>query len=82
MDSKLKVKINYKTFDESKAIREAQQLVDKLKCRKIKLNAYRLDADTIVQIKEGRQAGKIIERIKSKRRSINLTDYIEYGQYA
>lgn len=83
METKLKVKPNYQTFDQADSIEKAQKLIDKLKCRKIALNSFRLNAHTIVQIADHRNnANQIIERVKGKCCTINLIDQIEYGQYA
>lgn len=81
--AKLKVKRHYKTHDQAEALIEAQKLIEKTKKKHRKLQSIRIDADTIVQIQSGRSnVDNIINRVKNKRKTINLIEQIEYGNYA
>lgn len=73
----------YKTFDHSESIKQAQKLIDQTKKKHKDLRSIRIDADTIIQIESDRpNFEQIIERIKNKARIISIADQIEYGQYA
>lgn len=83
MEAKLTTKRQYKTFDHSDAIKQAQKLIDRTKKKHHNLRSIRIDADTIVQVKADRpNFERIIERIKHKARTINIVEHVEYGQYA
>nr|WP_297168833.1 hypothetical protein [uncultured Dysgonomonas sp.] len=76
-------KRQYKTFDHTKAIKHAQELLDRTKRQQKNLRSIRINRDTIVQIKsDNPNLEKIIDRIRHKARIINIVDQIEYGQYA
>lgn len=76
-------KKQYKTFDHSDAIRQAQELIDNTKTQNENLRSIRIDADTIVQIKaDNPNFEQVIKRIKNKVRTVSIVDLIEYGQYA
>ena len=79
----MKAKRNYKTFDQEEAIRKAQKLVDQLRNNEKDMKSIRIDQDTIIRIKANRDNVKqIVDKIKSKRRTINIVEQIEYGHYA
>lgn len=74
---------NYKTTDQSNAIKEAQLLIDQIKRKQNVLRSIRIDESTIVQIGINRSnSDQIIERVKSKIRKITIVDQLEYGHYA
>lgn len=79
----MKKRRNYTTFDEQKAIRKAQRLIDRLNKKQKPMKSVRIDENTIVQIRADRpDADKIIERLKNKRHSMTLVEEIEYSHYA
>lgn len=82
MNTDIYNKMQYKTFDQEEATSKARKILEKIKRNKLKLTTYRLDSDTIIQIREGKNADKIIEKLKSKQRKISLIEQIEYGHYA
>lgn len=83
MNTKPSTRRQYKTFDHAEATKKAQKLIDHTKKKHQDLRSFRIDSDTIVQIKADRpNFEKIIERVKHKTRIISLVDQIEYGQYA
>lgn len=83
METKLSTKKRYKIFDHSEATKQAQKLIDRTKKKHQNLRSFRIDPDTIVQIRANNpNYEKIIERIKHKKRTISLIEQIEYGQYA
>ncbi|SHF87096.1 hypothetical protein [Dysgonomonas macrotermitis] len=79
----MKKRRDYTTFDEQRAIRKAQKLIDRINKRPKKLKSVRLDASTIVQIRADHpDADIIIKRIQNIRRNLAPVEQIEYGQYA
>lgn len=83
MELKKAPKRNYKTFDQTEAIRKAQETIDKLKLKHKNIQSFRVDKDTVVQVVANRKNKlQIVERIKNKKHSINIVEQLEYGQYA
>lgn len=82
MKTKQSNKVSYKIYDQEEAIKKATISLEKEKKKKLKLHTYRLDSDTLVQIREGKNAEKIISKLKSKQPKISITDQLEHGCYA
>lgn len=73
----------FKSFNQEESIIKAQKLIDQFKDdNSTSLVSMRIDPITIIQIKKGRNMQQIIDRLKSKRRTISILEQIEYGIYA
>lgn len=75
-------KESYKIYDQSEAIEKAKELLMKIKKTQPQLKTYRVNAETIIQIKEGKNPDKIISKLKKTNNKTSIIDQIEYGHYA
>lgn len=75
------VKRHYKTFDPIEAQIQAQALIDKNKKDKPQLKTIRIDQNTTIQIAPNRikHYQKIVDKLKNKKRTVNIVEEIEYG---
>ena len=75
-------KQSYKTYDQTEAILKAKKLLIKIKQHQPKMNSYKVNAETIVQIRKGKNPEKIINKLRSMKPKVSTIEQIEYGQYA
>lgn len=79
----MRKKRSYTTFDEQRAIRKAQKLINRINKKQKPLRSIRIDANTIIQIRADHpDADLILDRIRNKRHTIGIVEEIEYGHYA
>lgn len=79
----MKRKRDYTTFDEKRAIRKAQKLIARINKRQIPLQSIRVDEHTIVQIRADHpHADRIVDRLRNRKKTIDIYEQIEYGHYA
>lgn len=75
-------KESYKIYDQTEAILKAKELLSKIKQRQPKVMTFRVDSNTLVQIREGKNSEKIITKLRNMQPKVSVIEQIEYGQYA
>ncbi len=74
-------RISYKIYDQEEAIQKAIITLEKIKRKKHILYTYRLDADTLIQIREGKNAERIINKLRNKQPKISTTEQLAQAYY-